>query len=412
LPLCDDKGRGPSCDVAHNAIKLLRRLAYVHYHPPSQYTLGNLFITGLPDNVRNRTKKHKPDYARAFELWIMAAKRNHADATYNVALCTERGLGTRSSARRAADFYRKAAVLNHPGAMTRLGTALLNGDLGLAKSPRDAVKWLRIALKYADTRFPRVCVELSKLHASGVDHVILRDDDYAFELLKRGSELGDPEAQHRLGRAYELGRMHPNPDAAEITTPNPKIAIQLYQAAANQGHADAMLEISGWYLTGWPRPGEETQVAPKRFGREAPFTFPQSDELAYKWARQAAEKGLGRGFYVSVFWSSLFGFQSDSDLCFSSGGRLLFRARYRHRNASGPKGSRQVVRDGCEKGRQRSLEKGPGAGRQDVAVLDDLAQQLFHLGIGLLVKGALDHVFGTIVDVLDLELSGCAKRTG
>lgn len=187
--------------------------------------------------------------------------------------------------------------------MTRLGTALLNGDLALSKSPRDAVKWLRIALKYADTRFPRVCVELSKLHASGIDHVIIRDDDYAFELLKRGSELGDPEAQHRLGRAYELGRMHSSPDAPEVTSPNPKIAIQLYQAAANQGHADAMLEISGWYLTGWPRPGEEVKVQPKRYGKEPPFTFPQSDELAYKWARQAAEKGLGRGFYVSV-WAS------------------------------------------------------------------------------------------------------------
>lgn len=183
--------------------------------------------------------------------------------------------------------------------MTRLGTALLNGELGLSKSPRDAIKWLRIALKYADTRFPRVCVELSKLHAQGVEHVVIRDDEYAFELLKRGSELGDPEAQHRLGRAYELGRMHSNTEAPQVTSSNPKIAIQLYQAAANQGHPEAMLEISGWYLTGWPRPGEEIKAPQKRFGKEPPFTFPQSDELAYKWARQAAEKGLGRGFYVS-----------------------------------------------------------------------------------------------------------------
>lgn len=188
--------------------------------------------------------------------------------------------------------------------MTKLGMALLNGELGLTKSPRDAVKWLRIALKYADTRFPRVCVELSKIHANGVDHVVLRDDDYAFELLKKGSELGDPEAQHRLGRAYELGRMHSNPSAPQVTAPDPKIAIQLYQASASQGYPDAMLEISGWYLTGWPRLGEDSPSSLSSSSRstaEVQFTFPQSDDLACKWARQAAEKGLARGFYVSCF---------------------------------------------------------------------------------------------------------------
>ncbi len=69
-----------------------------------------------------------------------------------------------------------------------------------------------------------------------------------------------------------------------------------------------------------------------------------------------------------------------------------------------------MVRDGCEKRRQGCLEEGAGAGRQDFAVLDDLAQQLFHLGISLLVEGSFDHVFGTVIDVLDLELSGGAKR--
>ncbi|KXS16162.1 hypothetical protein M427DRAFT_134594 [Gonapodya prolifera JEL478] len=341
-------------------VAIMRKLAYKKYNPRAQYTMGNLYVSGLPDNCRKRDKTGnpevwKPQYARANELWLMAGKRNHADAIYNSALCAERGLGATRSGQRALQLYRKAGALNHPGAMTRLAQALLRGELGATKNPRDAIKWLTLAVSYANDRFPNACVELARCYSEGLKNgVVIRDESYAFGLLLKGSDLGDPEAHFRLGRCFETGHLS--------NTVRQDLAVHHYALAAAMGHAEAALEMSGLYLAGYPsehaedkvetvltkrRPNEDSddsdsddevapvvprttslgaQMAGSRGGlamtdmngevrlppKPQTFTLPQSDTLALQYAVLAAEQGLPRGmFALGYFYDNGIGVKED-----------------------------------------------------------------------------------------------------
>jgi TPR repeat protein len=300
LPADSPAQREDGLNVAKEAVRLLRRLALTHGHPQSQYALGNFYIAGYPEKFHAGVEMEKvdsslahpslekagqkPHYGKAMELWVMAAKRNHANATYYVALCTEKGLGVRASDRRAVKYYRKAASLNHPGAMTRLALALLRGELGLQPHQRDGVKWLKIATKYADTRFPQSCLELALLHSHGIEHVILRDDRHVVELLMQGSELGNAECQWRLGKIYETQRIDDDKTSPPVVVRDGKRALHWYHRAAAQGHAPSILEIARWYMTGWKKE----------------FELSKNPELAFKWAVLAADKQFPRGMFVSV----------------------------------------------------------------------------------------------------------------
>jgi TPR repeat protein len=67
------------------------------------------------------------------------------------------------------------------------------------------------------------------------------DSDKALAELRKAAELGHPEAQYRLGLAYELGRG---------TTKNSAEAVKWYQAAAEQTQPDAQYRLGRMYDKG------------------------------------------------------------------------------------------------------------------------------------------------------------------
>lgn len=95
----------------------------------------------------------------------------------------------------------------HPGAMYRLGTAELNGNLGLTRSPKEGVKWLKRSAEHATEEFPHALHELALLHERGIDNVLFVDHEYAAELLAQASELGYAPSAFKLGECYEYGKM-------------------------------------------------------------------------------------------------------------------------------------------------------------------------------------------------------------
>lgn len=106
-----------------------------------------------------------------------------------------------------ADNYRKAAVALHPGAMYRLGTAELNGNLGLTRSAKEGYKWLKRSGEHATEEFPHALHELAILHEKGIDNVVFVDLEYAAELFAQASELGYAPSAFKLGECYEYGKM-------------------------------------------------------------------------------------------------------------------------------------------------------------------------------------------------------------
>ncbi|KAF8529579.1 hypothetical protein BU17DRAFT_36443 [Hysterangium stoloniferum] len=252
-------------DLIREATSLLKRIAD-RGHPESQYFLADCYANGLG------TVKGRQDFDRAYPLFVLAAKHGHPDAAYRAGTCCENGWGCRRESAKAVQFYRKAAAAQHPGAMYRLGVAELNGELGLSRSPREGVKWLKRSAENATAEFPHALHELALLHERGVDNVVFVDHEYAAELLAQASELGNAPSAYRLGECYEYGKMGCPQD--------PALSIHYYNIAAQQSHRDACFALTAWYLVG------------------SPGVLPQSDTEAFLWAKKAAEGGLAKAMYA------------------------------------------------------------------------------------------------------------------
>lgn len=69
----------------------------------------------------------------------LATTHHHPEATYNLGICYEMGIGIEKSAKSAMECYRAAASLGHKKAMYNLGVFYVHGRGGLKKN-RDAAR--------------------------------------------------------------------------------------------------------------------------------------------------------------------------------------------------------------------------------------------------------------------------------
>ncbi len=251
---------GARADLLREARNILQRLSDRSY-PFAQYYLADGYASGL-------FNKGVEDSDRAFPLFISASKHGHAEAGYRAALCYEFGWGTRKDPQKAVQFYRQSASKNHPGAMTRLGNACLQGDLGLVSRYREGLKWLKRASESADYQYNSAPYELGLLHETGYGDDIFQDESYAAQLFTQSADLGHMEANYRLGNAYEHGKLGCPRD--------PALSVHFYTGAAQRGHPLAMMALCAWYMVG------------------AEPVLEKDENEAYEWARKAAECGKSR----------------------------------------------------------------------------------------------------------------------
>lgn len=255
-PSIDSYGLTPA-EMLREARQILQRLADRSY-PFAQYYLADGYASGL-------FNKDKPDYDRAFPLFIAASKHGHAESGYRAALCYEFGWGCRKDYAKAVQFYRAAASKNHPGAATRLGKACLTGDMGLQNRYREGVKWLKRATESADYQYNSAPYELGLLHETGYGDDIFKDEIYAVQLFTQAAELGHPQAALKLGEAYEHGYLRCPKDAA--------LSVHYYNCAAQADIPEAMMNLCAWYMVG------------------AEPVLEKDENEAYEWAKRAAEHG-------------------------------------------------------------------------------------------------------------------------
>lgn len=244
-------------DMIKEAKEILSRLSDRGY-PFAQYYLADGFASGF-------FNKDKPDYDKSFPLFVAASKHGHAEASYRAALCYEFGWGTAKSYPKAVQFHRNAASKGHPGAAVRLGKACISGDMGLGNRYREGVKWLKRAQEGADAQYNSGPYELGLLHIEGYGDDIFKDESYAAQLFTQSAELGHPEANFQMGRAYELGLLGCPKDAA--------LSVHFYNGAATRGVPDAMMALCAWYMVG------------------AEPVLEKDEAEAYEWAKKAAELG-------------------------------------------------------------------------------------------------------------------------
>ncbi|KAJ8653584.1 hypothetical protein O0I10_010731 [Lichtheimia ornata] len=263
------------------AEKLLKQLA-LRSHSESQYYLANMYAAGL------LSKHGEPDFDKAFPLFVQAAKHHNPDAAFRTAKCYEDGLGTRRDKAKSVQFYRKAAALNHPGAMYRLGLAEMNCELGIARNLRDGHKWLKRSAEAATPQYPHALHELALLHEKGFDTVIFADHTYAVHLYSEAAALGYAPSAFRLGECYEFGRLGCKIDAA--------LSIHYYSIAAEQDHPEACFALTAWYLMG------------------VDGVLDASEDQAFAWAYRATSTGNGlpkAEFAIGYFYECGIGVPKD-----------------------------------------------------------------------------------------------------
>ncbi|KAJ4288018.1 Chitin synthase 4 [Kalmusia sp. IMI 367209] len=269
-PSVDNQGLTPP-EMLREARQILQKLADRSY-PFAQYYLADGYASGL-------FNKDKPDYDRAFPLFVAASKHGHAESGYRAALCYEFGWGCRKDYAKAVQFYRAAASKNHPGAAARLGKACLTGDMGLQNKYREGVKWLKRASESADFQYNNAPYELGLLHETGYGEDIFKDEVYAVQLFTQAAELGHPQAALKLGEAYEHGYLRCPKDAA--------LSVHYYNCAAQADIPEAMMNLCAWYMVG------------------AEPVLEKDENEAYEWAKRAAEHGLPKAEYACGYFTEM-----------------------------------------------------------------------------------------------------------
>ncbi|KAI5273167.1 HCP-like protein [Aureobasidium subglaciale] len=260
-----------AAELIKEARGILQRLADRAY-PFAQYYLADGYFSGL-------FNKDKPDYDKALPLFVAASKHGHAESGYRAALCYEFGWGCAKNYPKAVQFFRAAASKGHPGAAIRLGKACLTGDMGLVNRYREGVKWLKRATDSADQQYNSGPYELGLLHITGFGEDIFKDEAYAAQLMTKSAELGHPEANYRMGQAYENGTFGCPKDAA--------LSVHFYNGAASKGLPEAMMALCAWYMVGAEPVLEKDEVE------------------AYEWSKRAAELGLAKAEYAVGYFTEM-----------------------------------------------------------------------------------------------------------
>lgn len=227
------------------------------------------------------------DLEKAFSLYIQASKQNHVAATYRAAICYEVGAGTKKDPSRAVQFYKKSAALGDIAAQYKVAMILLNGTMNTIKNEREGIVWLRRAANDASAENPEALHELAIIYEKGGVPSVIQDEKYARELYTKCANLGYAPSQFKLGYCFEFGSLTCEIDARR--------SIAWYSRAADQGHSEAELALSGWYLTG------------------SENILQQSDAEAYSWARKAADNGFSKAQYAVGYYTEV-GIHVKSDL--------------------------------------------------------------------------------------------------
>ncbi|KAF2716759.1 HCP-like protein [Polychaeton citri CBS 116435] len=278
-PSANSSGLDPEA-LFQEAKEILVRLSDRAY-PFAQYYLGDGYFSG----VFSSKKDNKPNYDKAFHLFLGASKHGHAEASYRAALCYEFGWGTGKSYPKAIQFHRQAASKGHPGAATRLALACLRGDMGLggggvrSKHYREGVKWLKRATESADFQYNSAPFELGQLHLTGYGDDIFKDEAYAAQLFTQSAELGHVEANFQMGQAYELGLYGCPRDAA--------LSVHFYNGAASRDMPEAMMALCAWYMVG------------------AEPVLERDEGEAYAWALRAAEMEFPKAEYAVGYFTEM-----------------------------------------------------------------------------------------------------------
>ncbi|KAI9291183.1 HCP-like protein, partial [Neoconidiobolus thromboides FSU 785] len=212
---------------------------------------------------------YSPSSSRSNTLYLSSAKLGYPPAIDKVGFHYEK----KKDFTRAVAYYKKAAALADPSANYRLGIAYIYGELKLGVNHKNAQFYLRRSASEANQYCPQgAYIWALILFGLYEEDLGIRDDVEGRDYLIKAADLNYLPAQYKLGYCYEYGEYNLQVD--------PMLSIDYYRRAAQGGHPEAQVALSGWYLTG------------------APGVLDQSDELAFQWCSKASSQGFPKAEYA------------------------------------------------------------------------------------------------------------------
>lgn len=165
---------------------------------------------------------------------LLAESRGYA--AHSIAAMYTLGYHLEKDDTKALTWFRKAADAGYGPAMTTIGFAYLQGNLGLPKDAAQAHVWLHRA---ASSEQGLAMSALGELYAHGVGVPV--DPAQAIAWFRKGADTGNSDAMNYLGSYYVNGIGVPKDYA---------IAIAWYRRAAEAGNAYAMRNLGIIYRDG------------------------------------------------------------------------------------------------------------------------------------------------------------------
>ncbi|BBF81463.1 hypothetical protein EM6_2062 [Asticcacaulis excentricus] len=106
---------------------------------PAQVAMAQILASG-DDGVPANPKQ-------ALDWYYHAAKANHPDGLYALAVAYDTGQGVKADPKQALFYYKEAAVRGHPAAQNDIGTYFAKGDSILPKDEPIARKWFEVSAR-------------------------------------------------------------------------------------------------------------------------------------------------------------------------------------------------------------------------------------------------------------------------
>ena len=150
----------------------------------AQVDLGQIYLDG--------ERGVKKDYAQAVRWFRRAVRKKDELAFFNLGLCYDFGKGVRQSDMLACKYYSKAALRGHVAAMCNLGAILVDYD----GSQKDGILWMRRAAVRGDDKAQH---NLGAWYANG-ECGLKKNRRLALKWLKMAAENQNKKAAKLLAR--------------------------------------------------------------------------------------------------------------------------------------------------------------------------------------------------------------------
>ncbi|TQV98350.1 hypothetical protein V2A60_007902 [Cordyceps javanica] len=224
---------------------------------------------------------NRVDKREAYNGYTRASGLGHARSDYRIGMLYEQS----NDISKAKEHYYKGMGLKDSAALYRMGMMSLLGQHGESKDYSGGLERIRLAAESSDEDAPQGAYVYGMLIGRDLPDITLPEGllpsnmETARMYVEKAAYQGFAKAQLKMGQAFELCQF-----GCEF---KPSYSLHYYGLAAKQGIPEAALGVSRWFLFGYDG------------------VFKKNEELAYKYAQEAAASKLPTGEFAMGYYHEI-----------------------------------------------------------------------------------------------------------